>query len=216
MSDVKSPGVAAAQWWAEQLGAPTFKVAPDGDHPDRAFADSASIFGRVLADRYPLREGQAEMFVSVLAARVDALLASNGFSTILSVDYGPDRELTVAATAAGIHLSRFPFKTIMWVYRDHVRAGLGYQGRVRLVWAAPGFVHPVCDLHDVDKSGFVTAANRVCGLPRWHEGEHGEWRPDPDRCVTCSGTYFDHYGRDGQVFDDGRPWTHNWMPAQRV
>ena len=202
-------GRAAAEWWAEQIDCPTFKLVPDGDHPDRAHGDFATSMLDVIASRHPVKDGQGERFVAALAPWIDEQLAKDERGGVtLATDYGPDLELANAATAAGIHLSRFPVKTVMWAKRDHVTAALGYHGRTRLIWSAPDWIRPPCGQHHYDRDMDLAETNEVCAKPRYHEDDCGDWQPDPDRCVDCGGTYVDHYGKDRERRN------HSWATAR--
>lgn len=196
VTETKTAGRAAAEWWAGQIGCPTFKAVPDGDHPDREHGDFAAAMGYLIAARHPVRDGQGGRFVAELAPWIDQQLVDHPeWGVSLGVDYGPDLELARAAEAAGIHFSRFPWKTQMWARHDHVTAALGYHGRTRLIWSAPDWVRPNCGQHNYDSDMELVEANEVCSKPRYHEDECGDWQPDPDRCADCDGTYVDHYGK---------------------
>lgn len=191
--------IAAAEWWAQQIGAPVFKVVQDGaTGQDREFGETASFLAGLLASQHPVHEGQGERFVAALAATItDSLVRTSWVS--LGVDYGPDMELAAAAKVAGIHTGRFPFKTHMGITRDYVTAALGYGAPSRLVWQSPDWVRPACGSHDWDDKTGVK--QEICTLPRFHDGDHGDWQPDPERCETCGGTYVDHYGNDTPRMD---------------
>lgn len=191
---------AAAEWWAEQIGHPVHKVVRDdeADPADRATGDFAFMAMHIISSRHPVGEGAPEKFVAALSARIEKSLA-RGINSTLSVDYGPDRDLAESADVAGIHYSRFPFKTCMWVKPDLVTAALGYGAPARIVWSAPDWVRPNCGAHQYDEEWNALAP--VCSKPLYHEGEHGEWVADPHRCKTCGGTYVDHFGRDAKRSD---------------
>lgn len=195
----QTAGRAAAEWWAEQLGAPLFK-AVRGDEPrdEREPSELAGMMASIVASRNPVQDGQGEAFVAALSLVIDERLATNGWGLSLGVDYGPALELAEAARAAGIHTGRFPWKTNMWIKRDHVTAALGYGARARLIWSAPDWERPPCGQHHYDDEAYVLEANEVCAKPIYHEDDCGDWQPDPARCVECDGTYVDHFGRDRQ------------------
>lgn len=194
-TEQKTAGVAAAEWWAEQIGAPLFKVVPEGNHADREFGDTTAFLAGILAAKHPVKAGQGEAFVAALAPVVDEQLTPHDFGTYLGVDYGPDMTLGNAAAAAKIHPGRFPYKTSMWVKRDHITASLGYHGATRLIWSAPDWQRPTCDQYGHDREGYPLPTNEICSKPRYHEDGHGDYVPSPARCKTCDGTYPDHYGK---------------------
>jgi hypothetical protein len=182
---------AAAEWWAEQIGHPIHKVVDDNATGDERFTgDFAFMAMQIVSGRHPVGDDAAHKFVEELSGR-----QRGGFNN-LGVDYGPDRQLAESADAAGIHYSRFPFKTHMWIRPDHVTAALGYHGVTRIVWSAPDWVRPACGTHQYDDEW--NALGPVCSKPIYHEDEHGDWIPDPQRCKECGGSYVDHYGREAK------------------
>lgn len=204
-AEVSPAALAAAQWWAEQCGAPVHILTPGGDHPDAEYGAVASSMMDEITRRHPIREGQGDKLVAALSVAIDKRLTDNGAVT-LSVDYGPDRVLADAADAAGVHTSRFPMKTVMWARPTHVTASLGYRGRDRLVWMAPDWPRPDCGNHKVEADYYPLPF--VCSKPRYHDEDCGEWIPDTVECEDCGGTYVDHYGRDVPHKD------HSWKPVQ--
>lgn len=202
---------AIAIWWANQIAAPTFD---NGD--TTAYGPLTSVLGGMVAEQHPVTSDQLAKFTDLLeqhvtaeldaavdrAAKVPALRPR----VILSVDYGPGLALSEAAEAAGIDGSRFPWKTVSWTEPDHVTVSAGYGAQVRLIWAAPGWVRPPCGRHgyEMDPDGRPVFYDSVCGLLKYHDGDHGNWRPDPERCVTCGLTYAGHYNAETQ--------DHSWSP----
>lgn len=197
-------GRAAAEWWARQVGSPTFKMDHDDATGENRFrADMASVMMTMLAERHPVTEEQGQRFVEELAARVDVELALTGRAW-LRVDYRPNLMLAEAAEAAGVHHSRFPIKSSTSVYPDHVTARLGYGAPSLLVWHVPGWEHPVCGAYryEQQRDGDHMPLDELCTLPRYHVGDCGRWKPDPARCVTCGKTYSWHRGAEYR----GHPW----------
>jgi len=194
---------AAAAWWAQQLGAPVFRNVDANSGPeDIALGSFAGGMAAMLADKHPVSDAQGEKFVAALVAKIGEISHRDWIS--LGVDYGPDLMLAEAATEAGIHTSRFPWKTHMSITRNYVTAALGYRARDRLIWASPDWQRPPCGQHKYDDEGYPLEANEMCTLPRFHDGDCGGWAVDSDRCVECGGSYVDHYGRDRGA------WTHSW------
>ena len=209
-TEEKTAGVAAAEWWAEQVGSPVFRaVSASSPREDHETAGFAGMMQTVLSSRHPVSDDQGAKFVTALAPVIDARLAERSdWGVTLGVDYGPDLELAKAAEVAGIHLSRFPWKTMMWAKRKVVTASLGYHGRTRIVWHAADWVNPPCHQHDYDREGYVLDSNVVCGKLLYHEDDHGDWAPDADRCAVCGGTYPDHYGKGRERL------SHLWETAR--
>lgn len=194
---------AAAEWWAEQVGAPTFRAVDAESGPeDQANMGMASMMQTLIAERDPVTEAAASTFADVLAVAITKRLSPYGVS--LSVDYGPDQILYDAALGAGVASSRFPWKTHMLVNADHVTASLGYRARTRLIWSAPEWVRPTCGNREWPEDG---PRDALCPKPRYHEDECGEWVPDPGRCTTCGQTYSGHYASQRGAYD------HSWEVA---
>jgi len=183
---------AAAEWWAKQVGAPTHRLVRN---EERDFSsDFAELALLTVAYRNPVPDGAGAAFVDALEKLYDELLVKWDGRVSLGVDYGPDLELADVAKAHGIHGSRFPIKTNLWVYPDYVVASLGYRGQDRLVWSAPDWARPACHSLDYDERTQKFGDNR-CSLPRYHEGDHAGWQPDPRHCEGCGLTEGGHYNR---------------------
>lgn len=196
---------AAAAWWAQQLGAPTYKmVGSQEPREDQERALFAELVMLGEAAKNPMSSEQGDTFVAALAPKIAEVLGRANRMT-LAVDYGPDRELAEAAEAAGIARSRFPWKTCMWIARDHVTASLGYHGATTLIWNAPDWVRPSCGQHKYTADW--EPLDLVCSLPRYHEGGCGQYVADPERCEFCGGTFAQHYGKSNE------DWTHSYSPA---
>jgi hypothetical protein len=190
----KTAARAAAEWWATQVGAPVFRNTGETDSPeDRRNGDLVGMMQTLLASRHPVTDEAGTKFADELERRIDSMLARIDWVS-LSVDYGPDFELAEPAQAAGISLSRFPWKTHMSVTKDYVTAALGYQAPARLVRQHPDWERPPCGSVRYTVEGYAHPDNTTCSLPKYHDGEHGEWKPNPARCEKCGGTYVDHFG----------------------
>ncbi len=156
---------ALAEWWAEQLGAPVHKVVGDtATGEDRFRGDFAFLVMQGEVAKHPMGDGAGERFVEALTPVVSQML-DRGDWISLGVDYGPDLALADAAEKAGIHLSRFPWKTNSWATPNYVSASLGYRGPDRLVWKAPGWDIPPCGSMGYDEATHLFSAE-LCGLPR--------------------------------------------------
>lgn len=175
MTDTQSTNhpaaAAAANWWAEQVGAPTFRATDHRDAPeDRDRMGLAGMMAGLLADANPVSAESGAKFAEALAATLtEQLDGAAKWGVSLGVDYGPDMTLANASKAAGVASSRFPWKTRMTVRPDHVTASLGYGARDRLVWASEEWL-----------------ANRpTCMSQRWDETRGGgevEYHGDPFAC----------------------------------
>lgn len=186
---VSDGAVKAAEWWAEQVGAPTFRNVDANSGPDdQRLGTFAGFFGSLIADRHPVSKEQGARFVEALAPRIQKIM-DRGYGMGLGVDYGPDPELADAADAAGIHLSRFPWKTTMWAKPDHISVSAGYRGRQVLVWASDDWLanRPVCDSQKWDETRQdreYHGESLACSLPIYHEEGHRYDRPI-ELCRLC-------------------------------
>jgi len=116
----------AAEWWADHVARPTFKTLSDEERSDPGSQPAA--FAELLAHALvePITEEQREKFISALS---EDLKNSGNSHWGLSVDYGPDQRLSMAADKAGISSNNFPWKTNMWFDEDGgVTVSLGYGG----------------------------------------------------------------------------------------
>jgi len=195
VSTIPGPGTAAraaAEWWAKQVGAPVHRLVRD---EERSFAsDFAEVGMLMVASDHPVPDGTATAFADALEKLYDELLVRCDGWVSLGVDYGPDMELAKVAEAHGIHASRFPMKTNVYARPDHVTASLGYRGPTRLVWQAPSWVRPTCHSLQYDERA-QKFGDAWCTLPMYHDGDHGEWEPDPRRCKGCGLSEGGHYDR---------------------
>ncbi len=183
MTETMTPGRALAQWWAEQLGAPTFR---SGDDTINMLATAA------YGNRGGLTEEQTTKFVEFLTAWIDERLVKfPEYGVMLSTDYSPEGGLVDAAEHAGIPLSRFPIKTLTSARPDFVVAALGYGANTVLMWSSESWERPACNAqHYVDDKsqpyGYRKLPER-CGMPRFHEErEHGSWVPITEEGVNAS------------------------------
>lgn len=178
MSSTLTASQATAQWWAEQLGAPTFKAVDEHhDDEDQAMMGFAARLAERMAGSEDVTQDQADKFVAVLSAWIDKALGASR-SVWLSVDYGPCYPLGEAAEAAGISQMRFPWKTTTHTEDDHATASLGYAAPDRLFWSASDWIRPVCESRRYTDEH--EELPQVCGLPKFHEElEHGSWIAKP-------------------------------------
>jgi len=216
---------AGAEWWARQVGSPTFRIV--GDRPgERDFgSDFAELAMLSEAARHPVTQDQTQAFADLLKKAIAAELAADAVRSAkfaernpdrprqqphasLFTDYAPDKILRDAAEAAGVSLTRFPVKTGMRVKADHVTASLGYGSPWLLVWSASDWERPPCGNwrmagHDAHPD------LEVCSLPRYHEEACGQWVTDPVRCARCGGQETAHYTASARPGDDGCRFQHH-------
>lgn len=165
---------AAATWWANKVCSPTFD---NGDHSD------AGGFTRMLA---------IQKMIQALEPKIEEVLTRMGdYGMTLGVDYGPDPILGDAARAADISTSKFPLKTMMWIYKDYVTVSSGYRGRTVLVWASEKWLanRPVCTSQKYDESRARKDHDYhgdpwSCSLPVYHS-EDCKYDQPLELCKTC-------------------------------
>lgn len=184
---MSAAAVAAANWWAEAIGSPTF------DNGDAM----SSMLGSMVGSRAPV--GDSAGFAEALVAKVDERLGvMAGWDGVdepyltLSVDYGPEQILAEAAQAAGVGLRRFPWKTSMWIYSDHVTVSAGYQAQTVLVWASDEWLstRPDCTSQHYDEAKYATVETYhgepwACSLPMFHAEAHAYDKPLA-LCAVCN------------------------------
>jgi hypothetical protein len=187
--------VAAAGWWADAIGAPTFRLTDDtSTATDRANMDLVAMMAVQHADAHPVGENAGGKFAETLADAIDkALEGFERWGVSLDVDYGPCMMLTNAATAAGVDGSRFPWKTNMRVTAQYVTVSAGYRAGHRLVWASDEWLanRPMCSTQDWDESepyrDDYHGEPFACSLPQYHDEPHAHDHPI-SLCAVCGWT----------------------------
>lgn len=191
-TQTKSAARAAAEWWAEQVGAPVQRLV---SAEQRDFSsDFAELSLMAIAAQHPIPQGAPPVFVAEMEKRIAEMQTRTDWVSF-GVDYGPDRMLAEAAKAAGISTTRFPIKTHMTITPQYVTASLGYRGPHRLIWQHPDWKRPACQSLQYDERSGKFGGD-WCTLPRFHDGEHGDWKPDPRRCTGCGLNPGGHYNRN--------------------
>jgi hypothetical protein len=203
---------AAALWWAQAVGAPVFDGLGSTRDAERAADprhtgayEMAELLAGLNAAQTPMTDDMGQRFADLLTEVIARQLDGRSYGVSLGVDYGPDLELGDAARAAGISLSRFPWKTNMWVKADHVTVSAGYGAPTRIVWSAPDWERPLCGQRPYDVETHKSR-DELCGLPLYHEGDHGEFTPDPARCTECGGGYSQHYTDEAHADPNRHPF----------
>lgn len=125
---VKEIAMIAAEWWGEQVCNPKF---------DNGDTSLAGAFGSLLAgaSAKKITEQQKSEFVTVLADYIEKEL-NEGKRPFLDNDYAPSRPLREAAEAAGISPNNFPWKTTVWLDKDHVAVSLGYRAKREFIYTS--------------------------------------------------------------------------------
>lgn len=109
-------------WWIQKSfnETDTHDMGPDSDS-----AMFAQQLGNELAQmqRDKVQPEQIEMFREALTTGLMAIEDKPPFSRICDVDYHPNHILSEAATAAGVDLSVFPWKTFTRIKSDNTVEG---------------------------------------------------------------------------------------------
>lgn len=126
---IKEIAEIAANWWADQLVRPTY------DNGDRS---TTGGFGMLLAmaNTKEVTPEAKQKFVDSLTSEITKCLES-GKDPYLHVDYGPTPMLGEAAEQAEISTMNFPWKTSMWMDKEHVSVSLGYRAPREYLYASP-------------------------------------------------------------------------------
>jgi len=124
---IKEIALIAAEWWADKIISPKF---------DNGDSGLSGFFGMTMASQLvePIADEKREKFISHLSKYIESKLDAD-LSPYLSVDYGPSVDLKDAAEFAGISSNNFPWKTNMWVDKNHVSASYGYRGKKQILYA---------------------------------------------------------------------------------
>jgi hypothetical protein len=196
--------IAAATWWASQLGVIRTNGTDDG---------MSAMFQILAQAQRPTDSADVgERFAGILAAKVQSELdrltkIRPDFDVTLDVDYGPDRILGDAADQAGVR-GGFPMKTTMWVRTDYVTVSAGYQAESVLVWASDEWLaaRPTCNSQKWDEgrpySDDYHGEPWACSLPIYHEERRHQYDRPLAMCVDCGRTE-----RSGYHDEDRDGWT---------
>ena len=125
----------ASEWWGDQVCSPAFKTlsAEERGRPDSEPAAMAEMLAATLVR--PVDADQRQRFVDELSK---ILRNKRKFVRWLSVDYGPDMELSGAASASGVPSTNFPWKTNMCLLDGKVTVSAGYGAENVEIRAAGG------------------------------------------------------------------------------
>lgn len=121
----------AAEWWADKVISPKF---------DNGDSGLGGFFAMTMATQLvkDIDNTQRKKFVDTLSEYISERLNSNR-EPYLDVDYGACQSLSEAAEKAGISENNFPWKTYMWVDKNHVSASYGYRGEEEILYANKTF-----------------------------------------------------------------------------
>lgn len=207
-----SAAEAAATWWTEKISGRVFH--DNGD--DSINGGVAGIMMGMITSREPEPgDDQFENFKTELTAEVNEILERDASWrerpwASLGTDYGPERPLALVAERCGIPFSRFPWKTHMSVCPDYVTVSDGYARPSVLIWQSPTWVRPLCGSQRYDDAtGSFQPGG--CGKLKFHDGDHGDWRPQP-LCKTCGDPHDFSRHHPDKGYED-HPHYHTFIPG---
>jgi len=122
---------AAAKWWSEQIC-----IAGQDMGAREPTEIMTKMLGIALQARCQPTKDEAEVFRKALIEILTKHAEERDHLWPLGCDYNPDRMLGDAATRAGINHGAFPWKTMMWITADVVKASRGYQVAPAVIWEA--------------------------------------------------------------------------------
>lgn len=117
----------ATNWWMEIIQDPKF----DNGDTSQTGALSMMLSKMLVKDT---NQEQLNKFKSLLQTKIYENLAYDK-DYILSVDYGPCRDLYEVAQESGISENNFPCKTDMWIGKDHLIVSYGYRAPLQVLYA---------------------------------------------------------------------------------
>lgn len=123
---IKDIALIAAEWWADKITDPKFDNGADSMAGLFASAMAGSLIQHVTNDT---RQKFIDYLVEYIEKELDKEYRGFGPSVTLSVDYGPCKILSDAAEFAGLSSNNFPWKTTMWIDKNHIVASYGYRGK---------------------------------------------------------------------------------------
>lgn len=142
MKQVEKIAKLASDWWAKEIKRPIFD---NGDSSGEGlFASSlASLSVKELTDEQVnnFKEDLYDLIINILNERnsyKDGLEYEYEYRNydMLSTDYGPSRILKDIAEKYNIPDSNFPWKTIMWISRNHLQVRGGYSAESKMLFAS--------------------------------------------------------------------------------
>lgn len=202
---------AAAAWWTQQVLNPKFQMVAPGGPEDKPEYQTTQMLGLILSEQTPVQPGQDEEFHYALQAQIEMQMLQMRtrreqsdldrpdwpISVNIGVDYHPDGTLSAAAKQVGISTNRFPWKTRMSVYEDHVVASCGYGSPSALIWSAEGYQRPPCLSQQYADGGYHIRLPYQCSKPSWHEGDG-----DREHAYTIATPLCKHCGWPADIFHD--------------
>lgn len=125
-----------ADWWFAKFKRPRHD---NGDTTGNSFM--AGMMAGMVADKYPVDESDAnrDKFRDALVAATQPIDADYWHDQHVGTDYHPDRALSTAMEACGVHGSRAPWKTDTHTYGSGliVQVRDGYRAPTVTVYIAP-------------------------------------------------------------------------------
>ena len=127
MSEIDKIIDLATNWGVDVIQNPKF----DNGDTSQTGAISMIISKMLVKDT---NQEQLDKFKQIIQNKIYENLAYDR-DYILSVDYGPCRDLYEAAQESGISENNFPCKTTMWIGKDHLIVSYGYRSPLETLYA---------------------------------------------------------------------------------
>jgi hypothetical protein len=132
----------AADWWAEQITGQKLNWDNGASQnasskEDRDISMTMFLLGNMTANmaREKITPAQISTFKNSLVRQLKEDYDSCYYPNILlSVDYHPERYLSIAAEEAGIDDFAFPCKTDMWITERSIQVKLGYSADIKTIF----------------------------------------------------------------------------------
>ena len=132
MAEIKKAAIVAAKWWTDIISSPNLNSFNNGDR-----TSESSFFVMMLAHMNAMNhvatQEQLDKFNEILSKKISDELDSSS-QVDLDCDYGPCVFLGEAAEEAGIDISLFPYKRMMWITCTSVEVKDGYGAEVKIIY----------------------------------------------------------------------------------
>ncbi|KEI95010.1 hypothetical protein N496_18765 (plasmid) [Clostridium botulinum A2B3 87] len=118
---IKEISIIASEWWADKVINPKFDNGDDSSNGELAMV--LALMATKSIDNIA-----KDKFINFLSNSIEEML-NKGNNVTLDVDYHACRELSEAGKYAGISESNFPWKTTMWIDKNHVSVSYGHRAK---------------------------------------------------------------------------------------
>ncbi|ACA57539.1 hypothetical protein FDC45_15835 [Clostridium botulinum] len=124
---IKEIAKIASEWWADKVANTKFDNGDDSSNGEIATC-------LAVMNTKSVASISKEKFINKLSHIIEEQLLKE-FNIELSVDYRACRELNESAEYAGISKNNFPWKTAMWIGKNHISVSYGYRAKEEYLYA---------------------------------------------------------------------------------